>query len=199
MNVSTFIPAGLAAAATMVGCALAGEPVHAKPDAGVVEAAASAQGAHAFTFTGIAGDPLPMNSFAGRPVLVVNTASLCGFTRQYADLQAVYETYQDRGLVVVGVPSDDFGGQEPGSNGEIKKFCETNFNVKFPLTEKVAVRGATAHPFYQWAAQTLGKKNAPKWNFHKYLVAPDGSLAAAFASSVKPTDADIVSAIEAQL
>src|SRR3712207_6001164 len=108
-------------------------------------AAGEGQGAHAFAFTSIEDHPLPMGAFAGRPVLVVNTASLCGFTYQYAALQRVWEAYRDRGLVVLGVPSNDFGGQEPGSGEEIKTFCEANFAVDFPLADKVQVRGPGSH------------------------------------------------------
>ena len=104
---------------------------------------------HDLGFTSIDGEPLPLRDFAGQAVLVVNTASFCGFTRQYGALQQVYEAYRDRGLVVLGVPSNDFGGQEPGSAAEIKEFCEVNFAVDFPLTAKQVVRGSGAHPFFQ--------------------------------------------------
>ena len=109
-----------------------------------------APGAHAFGFTSIEGQPLPLASFTGRPVLVVNTASMCGFTYQYAALQRLYQAYRQRGLVVLGVPSNDFGNQEPGSASDIKQFCEVNFDVDFPLTEKVHVKGAQSHPLFAW-------------------------------------------------
>ncbi len=155
--------------------------------------------AHAFEFTSIEGQPLPMDTFEGKAVLVVNTASHCGFTHQYADLQSVWERYRDRGLVVLGVPSNDFGNQEPGSEAEIKQFCEVNFNVDFPMTTKVHVKGAEAHPFYEWAVQTLGTESQPRWNFHKYLVAPDGQLVAWFSTSTSPTSAKVVQTIEGHL
>lgn len=155
--------------------------------------------AHAFSFEAIDGGPLPLSTFAGKTVLVVNTASMCGFTRQYQGLQDLYEAYRDKGFVVLGAPSNDFGGQEPGKEADIKKFCEVNFNVNFPLTEKVAVRGASAHPFYVWARETLGVANAPSWNFHKYLVGPDGRLIAAFASGEEPTGETIRAAVEAAI
>ncbi len=158
-----------------------------------------AAGAHAFSFTSIAGEPMPLATFAGKAALVVNTASLCGYTDQYGGLQALYERYEARGFVIIAAPSNDFGGQEPGAEADIKKFCETNFNVRFPLTEKVAVRGDAAHPFYQWAAVELGPENAPKWNFHKYLVGPDGALIAAFPSSVEPMSKTLTDAVEAAL
>ena len=161
--------------------------------------AQSAAGAHEFAFVSIEGEPLPLRAFAGKAVLVVNTASFCGFTRQYGDLQEVWERYRDRGLVVLGVPSNDFGEQEPGSAAEIKEFCEVNFDVDFPLAEKTHVVGAAAHPFYRWAAQELGESAAPRWNFHKYLVAPDGRLAAWFPSKTSPTADAVIVAIESNL
>ncbi len=161
--------------------------------------APSEPGAHAFGFTAIEGDPLPLERFAGKAVLVVNTASRCGFTRQYGDLQALWERFRDRGLVVLGVPSNDFGGQEPGSEAEIKEFCEVNFSVDFPMTEKVRVQGAQAHPFYRWAEATLGPGTAPRWNFHKYLVAPDGRLVAWFPTQTRPNAEAVIQAIEANL
>jgi glutathione peroxidase len=155
--------------------------------------------AYDFTFTSIDGEPLPLSEFKGKAVLVVNTASFCGFTPQYAGLQEVWERYRARGFVVLGVPSNDFGRQEPGSEAEIKQFCEVNFDVDFPLTSKEHVVGAEAHPFYRWAAQQLGVPAAPRWNFHKYLLAPDGSLAAWFPTKTPPTDAAVPAAIEASL
>lgn len=155
--------------------------------------------AHRFLFSGIDGQPLPLSSFAGRLILVANTASECAYTGQYRDLQALYETYAARGLVVIGTPSNDFGGQEPGSEQEIAGFCTAEYGVTFPLTTKVRVRGGEAHPFYRWAAETLGTLNAPRWNFHKYLVGPDGRLLKAFPSAVSPRDPRVVAAIEANL
>jgi glutathione peroxidase len=161
--------------------------------------AAGHGGGHAFTFTAITGEPLPLAGYAGRAVLVVNTASLCGFTPQYAELQALWERYRDQGLVVLGVPSNDFGGQEPGSEAEIKDFCEVNYGIEFPLTQKETVRGPRAHPFYRWAEAELGSSAAPKWNFHKYLLAPDGRLAASFPTSLSPLASAVVAAIEQAL
>jgi glutathione peroxidase len=155
--------------------------------------------AYDFTFTAIEGEPLPLASFKGKVVLVVNTASFCGFTPQYAGLQSVWERYRDRGLVVLGVPSNDFGGQEPGSEAEIKKFCEVNFDVDFPLTEKEQVIGPDAHPFYRSAAEQLGAAAAPRWNFHKYLVDPDGRLVAWFPTATEPTAPEVTETIEASL
>jgi len=155
--------------------------------------------AHDFAFTAIEGGPLPLSHYEGKVVLLVNTASRCGFTPQYADLQAIWSRYRDRGLVVLGVPSNDFGGQEPGSETEIKQFCEVNFDIDFPLTTKEHVIGKDAHPFYRWAAVELGSEARPRWNFHKYLIAADGRLAGWFATKTKPTDAAVIAAIEAEL
>jgi glutathione peroxidase len=137
-----------------------------------------------------------MSSFAGKPVLVVNTASMCGFTYQYAALQRLWQRYRDRGLVVLGVPSNDFGGQEPGSGQQIKTFCEANFDVDFPLTEKVHVQGPQSHPLFAWFRQQLGESVGPRWNFSKYLVAPDGRVVAAWTSSVEPDSPAVTEAIE---
>lgn len=155
--------------------------------------------AHDFSFTTIEGQPMALKDFAGKAVLVVNTASLCGFTPQYKGLQALWERYEDKGLVVLGVPSNDFGRQEPGSSEEIKDFCETNYFITFPLAEKEVVKGDRAHPFYKWARAELGMLAAPKWNFHKYLVGPDGRLVDWFATTTDPLDKDVIAAVEAVL
>jgi glutathione peroxidase len=156
-------------------------------------------GAHDFSFTAIDGKPLDLKALAGKPILLVNVASYCGFTPQYTDLQALHENYGPRGLVVLGVPCNDFGAQEPGTEGEIKTFCETSFGVDFPMTSKEHVLGAAAHPFYQWAAKELGEGGTPRWNFHKYLVAKDGTLAGTFGSRTEPEAADVKAAIETAL
>ncbi|MGD9507308.1 MAG: glutathione peroxidase [Geminicoccaceae bacterium] len=155
--------------------------------------------AHAFTFTSIEGDALPMAAYAGRPVLVVNTASMCGYTYQYAALQRLWSAYRGRGLVVLGVPSNDFGGQEPGSSAEIKTFCEVNFEVDFPLTEKVRVKGTEAHPLFVWLRTQLGPDAGPRWNFHKYLIGVDGRALSSWPSSIEPDSAEIRNAVESVL
>jgi len=155
--------------------------------------------AHDFSFRTIDGAPLPLRDFAGKAVLVVNTASACGLTPQYEGLETLWRDYGARGLVVLGVPCNDFGAQEPGTEASIKTFCETRFGVDFPLASKEAVIGAGAHPFYRWVLGELGEGAAPKWNFHKYLIAPDGSLAGTFGSRTAPLDAEVTSAIEAIL
>ena len=152
-----------------------------------------------FEFVSLDGGELPLASWRGRPVLVVNTASFCGYTPQYRDLEALWRRYRERGLVVLGVPSNDFGQQEPGSASEIKQFCETNYQVDFPLTEKYRVIGGDAHPFYRWVTAQIGEDGAPRWNFHKYLIGPDGSLAGAWPSRVGPLDPAITGEIEGML
>ena len=140
-----------------------------------------------------------MAQFRGRPVLLVNTASFCGFTPQYEGLQALWERYRDRGLVVLGVPSNDFGGQEPKGEAEIKQFCEANYRVDFPMTAKQVVGGAGAHPLYRWIADSLGEAALPRWNFHKYLLSREGAIVGTWPSQVAPLDDPIIEAIEQAL
>jgi len=155
--------------------------------------------AHSFSFTSIEGKPLKMADFKGKAVLLVNTASASGFTPQYKGLEALWKANRDRGLVVLGVPSNDFGGQEPGSEAEIKDFCVTRFGVDFPLTAKVHVTGANAHPLYQWIARELGEGQVPRWNFHKYLIGKTGEIAGVFNSKVTPESGDLRRAIDEAL
>jgi len=170
-------------------------------EAGTTSSGATGMSATAydFAFTSIEGQPLPMAQFRGKAVLLVNTASFCGFTPQYEDLQALWRDYRGRGLVVLGVPSDNFGGQEYGSEAEVKQFCEVNFDIDFPLTEKQQVKGDEAHPLYRWIAETLGKDGVPRWNFHKFLIDPEGRVVGAWPSAVKPGAAPLLAAIEANL
>jgi glutathione peroxidase len=158
-----------------------------------------AMSAHDFTLRAIDGSALPLQRFRGQPIVLVNTASQCGFTPQYKDLQTLWDTYRDRGLIVVGIPSNDFGRQEPGSAQQIKTFCEVNYGVNFPLTTKQHVIGSQAHPLYRWIVAELGAQKAPQWNFHKYLIAPNGSLAASWPSHIRPLSLDVKRAIEAML
>jgi glutathione peroxidase len=152
--------------------------------------------AFAFSFPAIDGGVVSLADFSGKAVLVVNTASKCGFTPQYEGLEALWDAYKDKGLIVLGVPCNDFGGQEPGSEREIIEFCSTTFDVSFPMTAKVHVSGEQAHPFYQWARQILGAAAAPKWNFHKYLIAPDGRLVDWFSTVTDPKADRVRKAIE---
>ncbi|WP_119422368.1 glutathione peroxidase [Desertibaculum subflavum] len=152
-----------------------------------------------FTFDSIDGKPLSLSDYKGKALLVVNTASQCGFTPQYKGLQALWSHYRDKGLVVLGVPSNDFGGQEPGTAAEIKQFCEVNFDVDFPLTAKQKVVGGEAHPFYRWIAAEFGEGAAPRWNFHKYLIDASGQMVGAYPSRVAPESEEMRKAIEAAL
>jgi len=158
--------------------------------------AADRDTAHSFVFESIDGGDIRLADFAGRPIMVVNTASRCGFTHQYSGLQALHDRFRDRGFAVLAVPSDDFGGQELATEAEVKRFCAVNFDLDLPMTAITRVRGPGRHPFYGWAEQALGPGNAPRWNFHKYLVGPDGRVAAAFGSDVDPMSAPIVAAVE---
>lgn len=154
--------------------------------------------AYAFTFKGLDGDEILLSSYAGHPLLAVNTASLCGYTPQYAGLQTLWTRYRDRGLVILAVPSNDFGGQEPESASDIHTTAQGQYRVTFPITEKIAVKGNDAHPFYKWAAAERPLEG-PRWNFHKYLIGRDGYLKAVFNSAVEPTDPIIIAAIEKEL
>ncbi len=142
---------------------------------------------------------MPLSHFRGKVVLLVNTASFCGFTPQYEGLQKLQSTYAPRGFTVIGVPSGNFLGQEYKSNKEISTFCKTKFGIKFPLAEKSDVIGPTAIPVYKWAAAELGMANIPKWNFHKYLIGRDGRLITAFGTKVDPMDIKVTNAIDAAL
>jgi glutathione peroxidase len=154
--------------------------------------------AYAFSFDALGGGQISLAQHAGRPILVVNTASQCGYTPQYAGLQELWKRYRQRGLLIVAVPSNDFGGQEPGGAKEISKTAQGDYEVSFPITEKAVVKGTQAHAFYKWAAQQR-PSDAPRWNFHKYLIGRDGNLKASFVSAVDPLDPAIITAIELEL
>ena len=165
----------------------------------IAAAPAAMNSAYDIQMIAIDGKPLPLARYKGQVMMVVNTASFCGYTPQYEALQKVHETYKAKGFTVLGVPSGDFKGQEYGSNKEIAQFCESKFGIRFPLAEKASVTGPNAAPFYKWAATELGPDNVPKWNFHKYLVGRDGRLITAFPSKVKPDDPQVMAAIEKAL
>ena len=137
-----------------------------------------------------------LSQFKGNTVLLVNVASKCGFTNQYTGLQTLYEKYKDKGFIVIAVPSNQFGGQEPGSNKEIKNFCETNFNITFLITNKVNVKGKDAHKIYDWAKKNHGNSTVPKWNFHKILINKNGKIQNTFNSFIKPLSEKITKQIE---
>ena len=158
------------------------------------EGAMSRTAAYAFSFPALSGDDIRLAEYTGRPLLVVNTASMCGYTPQYAGLQELWTEFGSRGLAMVGVPSNDFGGQEPGGATEIAETAQHQYGVTFPIAAKVDVVGPNAHPFYKWAAQARPSE-VPRWNFHKYLVGRDGYLAEVFASAVEPADTRVKTAI----
>ena len=144
----------------------------------------------------ISGDVLNLSKLKGKTILLVNVASNCGFTKQYEDLQNLYDSYKSKGLIVIGMPSNQFGGQEPGSESEIKNFCETNFNITFQMTSKYDVKGDNAHPIYIWAKETFGKSTVPKWNFHKILINKEGKVEDTFASFTNPMSKKIINKLE---
>jgi glutathione peroxidase len=154
--------------------------------------------AFAFSFATLEGGTIRLADYAGKPILVVNTASLCGYTPQYAGLQEIWTRFKDRGLLLVGVPSNDFGGQEPGGAKEIDETAHHQYGVTFPITVKADVKGPGAHPFYKWAASEQPGET-PRWNFHKYLIGRNGAIAGVFASAVEPTDTRVVTAIAREL
>jgi glutathione peroxidase len=149
-----------------------------------------------FNIKDINEETFALEKFKNKTVLLVNVASNCGFTKQYAELQELYEKYSEKGLVVLGVPSNQFGGQEPGSNNEIKDFCETNFNITFPMTTKIDVKGDNAHPIYLWAKENYGNAAVPKWNFHKILINRQGKIEDTYSSFTKPMSKKLTSKIE---
>ena len=155
--------------------------------------------AYDYKFNDIDGSELNLNKFKNKVIVVVNVASQCGFTKQYEDMQKVWVKYQDKGVVMLGVPSNDFGKQEPGSSEEIKNFCEAKFGITFPMTAKVSVKGENAHPFYIWARENHGKSTIPKWNFHKIIIGKDGKVLDTFASLTNPSSKKFIKAIEKAL
>ena len=151
-----------------------------------------------FKFNNIEGGFVNVNEYKNKVLVVVNVASRCGFTNQYEGLQSLWKTYRDKGLLVVGIPSNNFR-QEPGTNQEIKVFCETNFGIDFPITEKLSVIGADAHPFFVWAKKNHGSSAIPKWNFHKIIIGKNGKVVETFTSITKPSSKKFIAAVEKEL
>jgi len=149
-----------------------------------------------FDIENIDGEDIKLSKYKGKTILLVNVASKCGFTKQYSGLQELYDKYKDKGFVIIGVPSNQFGGQEPGTNEEINNFCEVNFNISFPLTSKVNVKGNNAHPIYLWAKANHGNTAIPKWNFHKILINKSGKVQDTFNSFIEPMSKKIIKEIE---
>jgi glutathione peroxidase len=161
-----------------------------------------ASNVYEFTMNSIDGQPMPLQNFHGKVMLIVNVASKCGFTPQYEGLEAVYEKYKDQGFVIVGFPANNFMAQEPGTNEEIKTFCSTKYNVKFPLYSKISVKGDDKAPLYQFLTDTNANPNTGgeiKWNFTKFLVDRNGKVIARFESPVKPESPEVTAAIEKAL
>jgi glutathione peroxidase len=158
------------------------------------QAAMSRITAYAFSFRSLDGGDISLAEYTGRPLLIVNTASLCGYTPQYAGLQELWTEFHGRGLMIIGVPSNDFGGQEPGGSSEIAETAQHQYGVTFPIAAKAVVNGPEAHPFYKWAAAAR-PKDVPRWNFHKYLIGHDGYIADVFPSAVEPSDTRVKTAI----
>ena len=155
--------------------------------------------AYDFHFNDLDGSPLSLSDYKDKVIIVVNVASQCGFTKQYEDMQNIWEKYQSKGIVMLGIPSNDFGEQEPGSSKDIKNFCEAKFGITFPMTEKVSVKGEKAHPFYKWAKENYGTSAIPKWNFHKIMIGKDGKIFDTFASITNPSSKRFIKAIEKAL
>jgi len=152
--------------------------------------------AYDFNFKDLDGSPLNLSDYKDKVIVVVNVASQCGFTKQYEDMQKIWEKYQSKDFVILGVPSNDFGQQEPGTNKEIKNFCEAKFGISFPMTEKVNVKGDNAHPFYKWAKKNFGKQAVPKWNFHKIIIDKKGKIVETFSSITNPSSKKFIKSIE---
>ena len=155
--------------------------------------------AYDFNFNDLDGSILKLSEYKDKVIVVVNVASQCGFTKQYEDMQEVWEKYQQKGIVMLGVPSNDFGNQEPGNSEEIKNFCEAKFGITFPMTEKVSVKGENAHPFYIWAKENYGNSAVPKWNFHKIIIGKNGKIEDTFASITNPSSKKFINSLEKAL
>ncbi len=151
--------------------------------------------AYDYEFNSIDGDLIKLSEYKGKVIVVVNVASRCGYTPQYEDLQTLWSKYKSKNLVVLGIPTNNFR-QEPGNNKEIKNFCETNFGITFPMTEKINVIGNNSHPFYKWARKDYGIGAIPKWNFHKIIIGKDGKVSETFSSITKPSSKKFIKAIE---
>jgi len=152
--------------------------------------------AYDFSFKDLDGDSLNLSEYKGKVIVAINVASQCGFTSQYKDMQQVWEKYQSKDIIILGIPSNDFGKQEPGSNEDIKNFCEAKFGISFPMTEKVSVKGNDAHPFYIWASKSYGNSAIPKWNFHKIIIDRNGRIAETFSSITNPSSKRFIKALE---
>lgn len=154
---------------------------------------------HEFVFMSINGASMPLSNYQGQPILIVNTASECGFTPQYRQLQRIWKDYRQSGLVIIGIPCDDFGQQEPADEEEIAEFCKTNYDVSFPMTAKYHVMGASAHPLFHAIREEFGEDVTPRWNFHKFLFECSGQMIETWPSKITPDDPAITHQIERNL
>jgi glutathione peroxidase len=179
---------------TLVTAALAATAIPLARQTALAQPAMSRMTAYAFSFPALDGGDIKLAAYDGRPLMVVNTASLCGYTPQYAGLQELWSEFSARGLMILGVPSNDFGEQEPGGITEIRETAQHQYGVTFPIAAKAVVKGPNAHPFYKWAADAR-PKDVPRWNFHKYLIGRDGYIADVFPSAVEPSDTRVKTAI----
>ena len=152
--------------------------------------------AYQFNFNSIDGKEINLNDFKGKPIFIVNTASLCGFTNQYSDIEILHQKYKKDGLIIIGIPSNDFGNQELSSNNKVKEFCAINFNISFMLTEITNIKGEKGHPFFKWVKEEAGFLAFPKWNFYKYLINKEGLLVKWYASTTKPNSKKITALID---
>jgi len=152
-----------------------------------------------FNFNDLNGNKINFSEYKNKVIIVINVASQCGFTSQYVDMQNIWDTYREKGLILIGVPSNDFGNQEPGTSSEIRNFCEAKFGITFPLTKKAAVKGDNAHPFYKWAKENHGNSAVPKWNFHKIIIDKNGKVFDTFASITNPSSKRFISSLEKAL
>ena len=182
---------------TMIGASLAAMSIPLATAGAHAEAVSSRITAYAFSFPGLSEGEIHLAEYSGRPLLVVNTASQCGYTGQFAGLQELWTRYRQRGLMVIGVPSNDFGNQEPGSPSDIMRVAGDRYGVTFPLASKVSVSGENAHPFYKWAS--FERPGSPRWNFHKFLIGRDGRIVGSFPSAVDPLDESLIAAVEKEL
>ena len=190
----TALKFALAGCAGMLGARTAAAAGQSTPASGAM----SKRTAFGFTFDALEGSSLQLADYARHPILIVNTASLCGFTPQYAGLQQLWSKFRERGLMIISVPSNDFGSQEPGGIKDIAETAQHQYGVTFPIAAKTIVRGPDAHPFYKWAAAER-PADVPRWNFHKYLIGGDGLIADVFASEVEPMDGAVVAAITREI
>ena len=165
---------------------------------GIKSSSANINVAYDYSFKDLDGQDLKLSEYKKKVIVVTNVASKCGFTSQYEDLQTIWEKYQSKGLIVIGVPSNSFN-QELETNEEVKNFCEAKFGISFPMTQKEIVKGENAHPFYKWAKESYGSRSIPKWNFHKIIIDKNGKVFDTFASMTNPTSKKFIKSIEKAL